>query len=608
MQLMPKITLVLLFFLFLTGPAPLVEGFYRQASAEGNVNLSVTLSQKQLRVNQSAALTLTITGAKSAEIELPQVDNLLFQRRGQSRKIEIINGDFTASVAISYHIRPLQEGKYTIPPMTVNVDGEVMKTEPLSLTVIGEATGQDTSPGHAENPSKNRGLAFLSIENLPEEGYRGQLIPVTIKAYFRQGIRAEIDHLPAITGASYVLTPLDREPLQSEEVVDGTNYSVLTWRSSISAIKTGRHPLQFALEATLLIPAKNRPTRGIDPFFDDDVFRGFFDRVERKNVNLQSTAHMLDIAALPEDGRPADFDGAVGNFSFTVDASPRQVEIGEPITLTMTVSGEGNFDTVTAPVFPMTAAWKTYSPVANFDDQGEGYRGTKTFEQAIVPTSSAVQAIPRLDFSYFDPAKGNYVTITTDPLALDITGAVSALAPSSPPQTNSMADANDESEPPPPTMDQYLTSSSFTPTIIPVFQQFWFIVLTVLTTLALLTVMMLQVRKRYRAQNHALLKMKVTSKMLAEKEKTLQMAVQQGQDDLFLKTCREMIRIHLAHTENREAAALTLSDLRRILPVSSPLIEIFGAAQEHAYGGRRLTVTQMEQYRQLLRAALENRQ
>ena len=359
MQPKARLSVYLLFILFLAASATLVDGFLHHAAAASNVDISVSLSQQQLRVNQSAALTVTVTGAKAAEIELPEVDNIVFQRRGQSRKIQIINGDFSSSVATSYHVRPMKKGKYTIPPITVKVGDEVIKTKPLSFTVIAETTGPGSASGQAGKNQENKRLAFLKIENLPAEGYRGQLIPVTIKAYFRDGIRAEIDHLPAIAGASYVLTPLDRKPLQSQESVNGTTYSVLTWKSSISAIKAGRHPLRFALEATLLIPTRNRSTKGFDPFLDDDVFRGFFDRIERKDVNLQSTAHTLDIAPLPEEGRPADFSGAVGDFNFNVEAAPRQVEIGEPVTLTMTVSGEGNFDTVSAPEFHARANWKT---------------------------------------------------------------------------------------------------------------------------------------------------------------------------------------------------------------------------------------------------------
>ncbi len=599
---------LLLFTLFLAALTTFGEGPLYSALARSNVDLSVSLSQKQLRVNQSAALTITVTGAKSAEIELPEMDDIVFQQRGQSRKIQIINGDFSSSVATSYHVRPLKKGNYTIPPITVRVGDEVMKTKPLSFTVVADAVEQGSSVGQSGETTGNNGLAFLKIENLPEDGYRGQLIPVTIKAYFREGIRAEIDHLPAITGASYVLTPLDRQPLQGQETVNGRNYSVLIWKSSISAIKAGRHPLQIGLEATLLIPVKNRPGRGLDPFLDDDAFRGFFDRIKRKDVNLQSTAHMMAIAPLPEEGKPADFNGAVGDFNFKVEASPRQVEIGEPVTLTMTISGEGNFDTVSAPDFPVATDWKTYSPVSRFEDKGEGYRGIKIFEQAVVPTTGEVQAIPELSFSYFDPAEGSYITINSDLLPLHVSGgkALATQLPSK--QSDTTLDSPSEKDQLLPTIDQHLTSSSFTPAINPVFQLPWFIILTALTTVVLITVVFLHLRKRYLSQNHQLLQEKVLKKTLAEKDNVLQMAIKQGEDGLFLKTCREMIQIHLAHladASNREPASLILSDLKNMLPAESPLIEIFAVAQEHAYGGGRLTVAQMEQYRQQLRSSLE---
>lgn len=600
----PKSSLFFCFFLLLAG-LTLSEGFYRHGLAADDVQISVSLSQKQLRVNQSAALTITVSGTQSAEIELPEVENLLFQRRGQSRKIEMINGNFSSSIATSFHVRPLREGKYVIPPITVMIGGEVVQTEPISLTAIPENPGKPGSSERSADNSTNRGLAFLKIVNLPEKGYRGQLIPVTIKAYFREGIRAEIDHLPAISGASYVLTPLTREPLQSKEFVEGIPYSVLTWKSSLSAIKAGNHPLQFVLDATLLIPARNRSNRGLDPFLNDDVFRGFFDRIERKDVNLPSKAHMLHISSLPERGKPVTFDGAIGNFNFEVTASPRAVEIGEPVTLTMSISGEGNFDTVTPPVFPNTDAWKTYSPVSSFDDLGEGFRGTKTFEQAIVPTSGEVEAIPKIFFSYFNPDQGGYITVTSDPLPLRVKGMASPQTPISSPQLADTSGSSPDNKQPPPTVDQHLTSSGFTQAITPVFQQLWFIVLTILTTLGLIAIVVAQGRKKYLLLNQTLLQGKALEKMLAEKDRTLQIALEGGEDDLFLRTCREMIQIRVAQGQNRESSTLTLADLRNILPADSPLVELFSATQEQVYGGRQLTKPEMVRYRQQLHAAIK---
>jgi len=147
------------------------------------------------------------------------------------------------------------------------------------------------------------------------------------------------------------------------------------------------------------------------------------------------------VKPLPQAGKPTDFSGAVGNFQLATEGSPKQVKIGDPITMKMRVSGRGNFDRMTAPVLADAAGWRTYPPSSTFkaDDQ-LNYSGTKTFEVAVVPEAKKT-AMPVFHFSYFDPLSEKYVTLNSETAALTVEGnappvpSTAALAPDSPAAT-----------------------------------------------------------------------------------------------------------------------------------------------------------------------------
>ena len=65
-----------------------------------------------------------------------------------------------------------------------------------------------------------------------------------------------------------------------------------------------------------------------DPYFED-----FFTRYERYPVELKSDEASLVLLALPQEGRPEDFSGAVGDYQFIYAAGPKKVKVGDPVTL-----------------------------------------------------------------------------------------------------------------------------------------------------------------------------------------------------------------------------------------------------------------------------------
>ena len=239
------------------------------------------------------------------------------------------------------------------------------------------------------------------------------------------------------------------------EVIDGRPYNVITWSSALSAVQAGDYPLNLELPVLVRVQAKGKrgghnPIKdffGDESPFDDSTLDDFFGQVIEKPLVLHSDGSLVRIQPLPAQGRPADFSGAVGKFDVSAEASAAKAVTGDPITLKMKIAGQGNFDRVTTNGLVSGAAWKSYKPNARFEPaDSDGFTGTKTFEQAIVPTQPGSSEIPPVSFSYFDPDSRSYITKTTGPIPMEIApGSATASAlpvanPTSTPRTARSAD------------------------------------------------------------------------------------------------------------------------------------------------------------------------
>ncbi len=588
--------------------------------AVAEVSVEASLNPLSFPQDKAARLTITVTGtSRSADIDLPEIAHIQLRKQGTSSRLSMVNGDFSSSVSHSYLVQADQPGSYTIPAFTVSAAGESATTQPLSFTVTQVGQSAQQPSGYSTPDVKNTGeIAFIRISPTGSH-YPGELVPFTIKAYFTQAYRADINSLPTLRGDGVVMAPLPDKPQQTEELVEGRMYHVLTWQTSLSGIKAGEHPISFTLDATLLIPQKRRARSSFggsgffdDSFFNDSALDNFFGTTEQKPIVSVSPEVVFAVLPLPTTGQPADFTGAIGDFAVQVEATPTDVEIGEPITLTTKISGTGNFDRVEAPVFPESADWKTYSPSAKFVEQGNSYTGTKIFEQAIVAKSAAVSKMPPLSFSYFDPQQKHYITQTATmpaihikkPAASTTAGAAPAVAPTAAAQPEPAAAPSlalrDGSLAP-----LHLETGSYQQYIVPLYKTRWFILLCVVVALLMPILGVLLFRRRTRARHPEIERQRQKRLLLISDLQRIEQAQAAGDSQSFLALAKTAIQNQLGLLWHIEPAALSLSDISHRLPESIELLEIFRTANAAAYGGASLSPRKMQEYIGTLKTRLE---
>src|SRR5437879_983968 len=266
---------------------------------------------------------------------------------------------------------------------------------------------------------------------------------------FDPRVRPRLIEPPEITGQGFTAQKL-QESGQNSETINGRPYDVVTYKTAIAAARAGKFEVgPVKAKAQVLVPrARNAPRpRSRSPFdlfdlndpFSDPFFSNPFAQMgERREVEIKSEPVALEVKPLPPKAPPS-FSGAIGNFTMSTDANPKSLQVGDPITVTTAISGRGNFDRVNAPVVEDERGWHKYPPSSKFKQDDEvGISGTKTFETVLSPNEKK-QAMPVMAFSYFDPVNEQYVTLHSDPIAINVQGGALAAAgaavvpPGSPP-------------------------------------------------------------------------------------------------------------------------------------------------------------------------------
>ncbi len=402
-------------------------------------SVTAALSNSEPAVGEAVQLQIKVSGAQRANV--PQeisIDGLEIHQTGTSQQFEMRNFDVNSSVIYNYTIRPGRAGKFKIPPQTVRVGNDSLRTPELTLNVT---SGPNSSAGSSQSGQTSATvasrLAFAELVVAKKDAYVGEMVPAEIRLGFDPRARGRLQEGPELSGQGFTTQKL-QQPRETMETIGGRTYQVYTFKTAISPARAGKFEIgPVQAKAIVLLPRRpsaprtNRPRSPLDLFNLDDPFSDpffsdpFGSMGERTELPIKSEAVTLDVKPLPPNAPPS-FSGAIGNFTMAVDAKPKSLQVGDPITVTATISGRGNFDRMTGPALENEHGWHKYPPSSRFkQDDDVGISGEKTFEAVIAPNEKKT-TVPPLTFAYFDPIKENYVTLRSDPISIEVEGTAGA--------------------------------------------------------------------------------------------------------------------------------------------------------------------------------------
>src|SRR5437764_7679206 len=408
-----------------------------QSSFAASPSITAVLSDSQPVVGQMVQLEIKVNGANSANVpDTISIDGLEIHQTGTSRQFEMHNFDVTSSVTYNYTILPLKAGHFKIPPQTVRVGSDSLRTPELVLNVAQGSRGSGTSAGSAQSGQSTVGskIAFAELVVAKKDAYVGEMVPAVIRLGFDPRAHGRLEEGPELSGQGFTTQKL-QQPRENLETIGGRTYQVYSFKTAIAAARPGKFEIgPVTAKAAIVLPRRpstsprTRPRAPFDLFNLDDPFSDpffsdpFGSTGERTELPIQSETAALNVKPLPPNP-PPNFSGAIGNFTMTADAKPKTVQVGDPITVTSTIAGRGNFDRMNGPALEDERGWHKYPPSSKFkQDDDVGMSGQKTFEMVIAPNEKK-SAVPPLVFAYFDPIKEQYATLRSEPVSIQVEGS-----------------------------------------------------------------------------------------------------------------------------------------------------------------------------------------
>lgn len=392
-----------------------------------DIQFEVSVDRKVVSLGESLQLNLTFHGTQNVPgPDIREIDGFQVRYLGPSTRMSIVNGRVSTSITHIYTLMPLKTGTFQIGPFSVSYQGETFSSEPITIEVVSGPSPPKPGvqePGIGEGVIREEQLKdriFLTIEAGKTELYVNEPMPLSIKLYIDRLAVRDIQY-PKFEHESFSVKEFG-QPRQYRQNIGGILYDVIEFNTGIFAVRPGESSLGPAsIDCNLMVQKRDRRRRSafdddfFGGFFGDDIFDDFFGRYETYPIKITSLPLVITAKPLPEEGKPAHFRGAIGDFRLEAEASPKEVKAGDPVTLTMRISGEGNFDTISSPFLDTKEGIKVYQP------QAKEEAAAKVFEQVLIPQSENVSEIPKITFSFFDPKAGIYRTITKGPFPITVT-------------------------------------------------------------------------------------------------------------------------------------------------------------------------------------------
>ena len=347
------------------------------------LQLIVQGGQPEVVPNQIPAEGLTI-----GEAERPPASNYYHPS---------VNGVVMVQAKYLYPVVATSPGTYTIAPIKLRIRGREYASNPVTIEIVKLSGSRQQF--NSSQPY------FLTFQATKTEAYVNELIPVELGLYVRGNNSIARPGRPKFNNSGkFVVKPFPTSYRLNPEQIDGIPFSNVRFPTQIAALAPGTHLLGPASVETEIAKSGN------------DAFPRLMRGSEPRTISSNDLS--FTIKPLPTEGRPASFLGAVGSFELEVEATPRELRAGDPLSVEIRVHGNGNFDSLTPPQVPETAGWRTY-PVTEIDLPEGNDSQSVTFAQVIIPLEKH-DALPPIGLTFFDPAKETYVTLQAPPVPLRI--------------------------------------------------------------------------------------------------------------------------------------------------------------------------------------------
>ncbi len=391
--------------------------------------------------NQNFNLSFTLQNSKGKNLQLPSINDFtIVGGPSTSSSTTIMNGNVSQSETYTYVLRPKKQGSFKIGKASINAGGTILYSNEVTITVtppsaqkqkqqnqndpfndpffndpFGSGQQQESQTSIDDLKKQIKDDVFVKVVLSKNSVYQGEMLTATYKLYFRQNLSGfNLSKSPSMEGFWNKEVELDPKRKQTIENINGKQFYVMdVLKYNLYPQRSGTLTISSAEVSTVAQVVTQ--SKG-----------GFFGFGQQHNVplSLKTNAVTVYVKSLPENEKPKDFAGAVGQFNFATSLSNKEAKTDDAVTYTIKISGEGNLNLIEAPKFELPNGFEMYDPKLkeNIINSESGISGSKQYDFLIVPRLPGDFKISSQSFSYFDPAQGKYFTISSPEFPLKVTG------------------------------------------------------------------------------------------------------------------------------------------------------------------------------------------
>lgn len=338
-----------------------------------------------------------------------------------------LGADPTRTTTLEVRLRAVRPGRWQLGPARAVQGRDTVEATALVVDVTANraATASTLNPrlrrliDRAEPPTPGEAAVNLIVS--ADSATVGEQVDVVTAAWFPRDLRLQ----------------LRRPPTLQPPVIDGVwSYPQATPAGIAATRNIGGHWYDLFVAHQVVFPlvpgTVSIPHATLK--YSTPVALQFFSQEER--YALSSRPETLAVRALPLEGRPAEFTGAVASgLRLERRITPQAARVGEGVTVELSLAGDGNTALWPAPQVRWPAASRAYSDrieerVATIDGR---VGGTKVFRYLVVPDSAGALSLPAVSYAYYDLAASRYATVAVPlgsvPVAPASEAATSAALP-----------------------------------------------------------------------------------------------------------------------------------------------------------------------------------
>ncbi|HET7188780.1 MAG TPA: BatD family protein [Gemmatimonadaceae bacterium] len=343
-------------------------------------------------------------GTAAPSIALPPSGVLqLLRSRVASRVERNALGQPTTLTEATFLVASPAIGRVTVPPVVVTASGGAARSSPVVVDVRPAAT---TPPLVLVRSLLDAGAGQRS-----DTLYVGQQVDYVVDVQLNETARDRLRHNPTFFPPEMpAVLAYDLAPPAPVVRAGRHCFETLSYRRALFPLFPGE---------TVIPPATLS--------YSLPLSTSFFSREESFELRTDSVRFVA--IEPPTQGRPADFAGAVGTFQATARLDEPTGRMGDPVVLTLRLSGTGNVKLLPRPT--ITIPWATIAlgdERVVVDTTSASVRGTKEFDWLLTPRRAGHLTVPSFRYPYFDPARNAYGVALADSSVFDVAAATLASA------------------------------------------------------------------------------------------------------------------------------------------------------------------------------------